>query len=1070
MKKYLSILFILFCNSVFAQTTIWSETFDPAPLPGWNLNVSTGTNDADANLWTITDAEGGVLPPNCGVAFNGNNTLHITPNNLGFGTGALYNAGGLCPFLCVTTNKRCETPNINTTGYTNLTLNFDFITGGDGTFDNFTIQYSSNGGATWFSSSAPPNSPLPASCGGQAEWANYSVGLSPALNNIPNLKIAFVWTNNDDGIGTDPSVAVNNITVVAANATNNAPTAFNDTLNIPCNSTSVLVNPLVNDIDINAGQLLSLSTTPIAVVGGSANNFSSTSFNFTAATNFSGPAYVDYQVCDNGTPSLCDTARVYFNIAPCNQYPIAQNNSYTVCFNATHTLSVMANDSDPDGNPLSLNSILIGNSPALFSNNGSAIIVTPTPNYTGNFSFDYIICDNGSPSLCDTATVFVTVIPCNIPPIAATDNYTVPCIGTNNFAVLANDVDPDGNTFTLAAIIKNGSIGNAVLNNNVITYTTPPLNCKSGIDTVLYSICDTGNPIGCDTGMILINVQICAVSCNANPIANTDNYTATCATGTTILTQPLNNDTDPDLGQILTITNLIGNGTLGTFSLVNNTVTYTLNFCASGVDSIRYEVADNGTPILKDTGWIVVTINAPCNCNPPIAVIDTLTIACNSTATINPIVNDVDPDGGVVFLNTPIVKNPTNGTITQSGNILTYTPTLCFIGNDTVLYRVSDLAPPSFSDTGMIVFTVAAGCPCNPPIANPDTASTLCNTNVTIAPLLNDLDIDGGALALANATIFGPNHGSVVKNGNTYIYSPANCYSGRDTILYRVCDNTNLCDTGVVIITVGICNCPPPTAEFGATPLEVCAGDCVQFTDLSTENPTSWQWTFQGGTPSSSTVKNPGPICYDIPGVYDVTLIASNAQGSSAPLTKTNYIAVKPVSQNLNYTINDTIGELISFNAVNTGKSYIWTPSSGLSTNNTFATSAIVIDSFKQYICTITTIHNCTSTTTYSIYGFPSFANTPKKNTIWVPNVFTPNGDFKNDFWAPIAFNVKEYSCTIYDRWGKKVFTSKDPNQRWNGTTNGIDIGGNQVFYYYIKAIFNDGEVKELKGDLMVVF
>jgi PKD repeat protein len=83
----------------------------------------------------------------------------------------------------------------------------------------------------------------------------------------------------------------------------------------------------------------------------------------------------------------------------------------------------------------------------------------------------------------------------------------------------------------------------------------------------------------------------------------------------------------------------------------------------------------------------------------------------------------------------------------------------------------------------------------------------------------------------------------------------------------------------------------PPTADFTANKLNIYAGDSVNFTDLSSNQPTSWQWSFQGGTPNSSNVQHPQDIQYNNPGSYDVTLIASNAYGSDT-LTKQNYINV----------------------------------------------------------------------------------------------------------------------------------------------------------------------------------
>jgi len=87
---------------------------------------------------------------------------------------------------------------------------------------------------------------------------------------------------------------------------------------------------------------------------------------------------------------------------------------------------------------------------------------------------------------------------------------------------------------------------------------------------------------------------------------------------------------------------------------------------------------------------------------------------------------------------------------------------------------------------------------------------------------------------------------------------------------------------------------PPqqPLADFSASPVSVCAGGTVQFTDLSTNAPTSWSWTFPGGTPGSSTQQNP-LITYNTPGTYNVTLVATNIYGSDTE-TKNAYINVKP--------------------------------------------------------------------------------------------------------------------------------------------------------------------------------
>ncbi len=94
--------------------------------------------------------------------------------------------------------------------------------------------------------------------------------------------------------------------------------------------------------------------------------------------------------------------------------------------------------------------------------------------------------------------------------------------------------------------------------------------------------------------------------------------------------------------------------------------------------------------------------------------------------------------------------------------------------------------------------------------------------------------------------------------------------------------NANVCGTSVVA---------RPTANFRAENLRVLLGGQVRFTDLSTNFPTSWTWTFEGGTPSSSTEQNP-VVTYNQPGKFRVTLVASNAAGSSAPFVREQYIEV----------------------------------------------------------------------------------------------------------------------------------------------------------------------------------
>lgn len=243
---FLGCLFTLF--SVESQT-IWTETFGagsaargttavgyPSSSGGsWSQTV-LGAEGGSANQWYVSGEECGNAAGSCGSACsNGDASLHISAIGGLCGTpdcGAAYDESGPAN----ATNKRIESPIINTTGYGTLTLNFNYIAAqGD---DNFNVQYSCNGGVSWTVLSTPaatqccscleptfcaffgiccaPQVPEPCSGGGQGRWTAYSIALPVCAENIANLKIGFHWTNDGDGIGIDPSVAIDDIAVSSA--------------------------------------------------------------------------------------------------------------------------------------------------------------------------------------------------------------------------------------------------------------------------------------------------------------------------------------------------------------------------------------------------------------------------------------------------------------------------------------------------------------------------------------------------------------------------------------------------------------------------------------------------------------------------------------------------------------------------------------------------------------------------------------------------------------------------------------------------------------------------------------
>ncbi|MCX6244246.1 MAG: T9SS type A sorting domain-containing protein [Bacteroidetes bacterium] len=89
----------------------------------------------------------------------------------------------------------------------------------------------------------------------------------------------------------------------------------------------------------------------------------------------------------------------------------------------------------------------------------------------------------------------------------------------------------------------------------------------------------------------------------------------------------------------------------------------------------------------------------------------------------------------------------------------------------------------------------------------------------------------------------------------------------------------------------------PPVAAFSSPDTLLELGGSATFTDESTGNPTTYHWTFQGGTPPSSNVKNPPPVTYSVPGWHDVALTVTNDFGTNT-MTKTSYVYVGGVGIN----------------------------------------------------------------------------------------------------------------------------------------------------------------------------
>ncbi|MBL4657424.1 MAG: gliding motility-associated C-terminal domain-containing protein [Flavobacteriales bacterium] len=258
---------------------------------------------------------------------------------------------------------------------------------------------------------------------------------------------------------------------------------------------------------------------------------------------------------------------------------------------------------------------------------------------------------------------------------------------------------------------------------------------------------------------------------------------------------------------------------------------------------------------------------------------------------------------------------------------------------------------------------------------------------------------------------------------------------------------------GTYGVTVSVNNCssadlinvlfnPLPNLDLGSNAI-LCDGDILTF-DIATFN-ASYLW--------QDNSINPAYIVTE-PGTYWVNLSVNNCTASDS--INVDYQA------NPNAIVsNDTnicLGSSIVLNASG-GDTYVWSPSAGLS--NPFVSNPLA----SPLGTTIYTVNvesdGCFGSDTVIIEVDPECS-------VFVPDIFSPNGDGNNDVVYVQGKGIKEIHFAVFDRWGKKIFETTDISEGWDGTFKGKKLNS-AVFVYYLEAVFISGKEIADKGDITLI-
>lgn len=569
------------------------------------------------------------------------------------------------------------------------------------------------------------------------------------------------------------------VVTVFVRADENAPPVAVDDVFIVSPDQPTVLDVLANDSDPNGDPLLivdvvqpSLGVVSVRVENGQ------TRLIYTPGPDASGEYTFTYTISDGrgGTSQATVTLRLPGD----NRPPVAIGESVTTPEDTAVLLIVLANDSDPDDDALSVRIAVPPRHGSLTIDAQGGILYTPAADYHGPDVFTYEVCDEWL--ACDTAVVAIEVTPVNDGPRAFDDSFAVPPGESTVLDVTLNDSDPEGDPLDVARIVTPARRGVAFANpDGTVTYEPT---ASEGSDSFAYEVCD---PSGlCDVAVVTV-----FIGGNRNPIARDD--IATTPAGESVEVDVLANDNDPDGGRLRV--SQVEDPAHGTAVIDGDLIVYTPDLDFTGVDLFFYTVCDEQGACA--TAFIEVTVTASGN-TPPVAVDDTVHTVRDTSVTFDTLANDFDFDGDP--LSVASFGVPVNGAARLNPNgTFTYTPSPGYVGSDRFVVSISDGRGGEATQDVFVIISASAN---RPPLAVDDIYHVPMNTNSILPVLVNDEDPDGDTLTIID--VVQPQHGQVtLRSDQSLFFIPAANYWGRDRFFYTVSDGRGATDTAMVELIIG---------------------------------------------------------------------------------------------------------------------------------------------------------------------------------------------------------------------------------------------------------------------------
>jgi gliding motility-associated-like protein len=306
----------------------------------------------------------------------------------------------------------------------------------------------------------------------------------------------------------------------------------------------------------------------------------------------------------------------------------------------------------------------------------------------------------------------------------------------------------------------------------------------------------------------------------------------------------------------------------------------------------------------------------------------------------------------------------------------------------------------------------------------------LSNFTATAAVCL----LDASAIAItdlysANATYtWNFDGGNAVPSGNQ-MYNVTWPAPGNYVVSLTLSENGCTSTTTTQNVTVNY----QPTATFTSNPY-VCVGEDLIATYTGNGLPTAtYTWVADGTTNVNGSGQGPFTANWNVDGQYSITLTVTE-NGCTA--VEKNDVVVEPLPiTSLLSSYNLCIGEDLTLDPGNFN-SYLW--STGLTDRK------MEVGLAGNYSVTVIDGNGCVNTSTTTVLDTVCM-------TLFIPNAFTPNGDYDNELFKPVISHPISYTLTIFNRWGEMLYKSEnDPNAAWDGTNKGTPCEAD-IYIYYVE-------------------